>query len=120
MPEIRINDTITLSATPRLENGGPATVENLIWSSSDESILKLKVTNSDGTASFKGVSSGEVEVFAEADADLGAGVSNIRSGYKIVVKQPMATGLDIAVLSIAPPEPEGEIEIEKKPDLGDK
>jgi len=83
MPEIKIGDRLTLKAQPKLADGQPAVVESLTWETSDDSILELTV---------------------EADADLGAGVVSIRSGMKITVKQDMATGIAISVVSVAPPE----------------
>ena len=104
MPEIRIGDRITLSAKPKLDDGQPATVESMTWETGDESILELTSVNPDGTALFTAIAQGDVEVSVEADADMGTGVTSIRSGFKITVKEPQATGIDIAVVSVAPPE----------------
>ena len=119
MPEIRIGDRITLSAKPRLDGGQEATVEGMTWETGDESILELTSVNQDGTALFTAVAQGEVEISVEADADLGSNVTSIRSGFKITVKEPQATGIDIAVVSVAPPII---VPIIKKPgsDLDDK
>ena len=115
MPELRIGDRITLSATPRLDTGEEAKVENLTWETWNDSILELTQVNPDGTAMFTALAVGDVEVSCEADADLGKEVKNIRAGFKITVKEPMATGLEIAVVSVAPPEIAPEIK--KKPNL---
>lgn len=118
MPEIRIGDRLTLKAQPKLADGQPAVVESLTWETSDDSILELTSVNPDGTALFTGVSPGDAELMVEADADLGAGVVSIRSGIKITVKQDMATGIAISVVSVAPPEIAPEIK--KRPGDGSK
>jgi len=106
MPEIKIGDRLTLKAQPKL------------WETSDDSVVELTSVNPDGTALFTGVSPGDAELMVEADADLGAGVVSIRSGMKITVKQDMATGIDISVVSLAPPEVAPEIK--KRPGDGSK
>jgi len=104
MPEIKIGDRLTLKAQPKLADGQPAVVESMTWETSDDSVVELTSVNPDGTALFTGVSPGDAELMVEADADLGAGVVSIRSGMKITVKQDMATGIAISVVSVAPPE----------------
>ena len=115
MPELRIGDRITLKAKPKLDTGEEAKVESYHWETSDNSVLEITNANPDGTAEFTALSQGDVEVSCEADADLGKEVKNIRAGFKITVKEPMATGLEIAVVSVAPPEIAPEIK--KKPNL---
>lgn len=118
MPEIKIGDRLTLKAQPKLADGQPAVVESMTWETSDDSVVELTSVNPDGTALFTGVSPGDAELMVEADADLGAGVVSIRSGMKITVKQDMATGIDISVVSLAPPEVAPEIK--KRPGDGSK
>ena len=118
MPEIKIGDRLTLKAQPKLDNGQPAVVESMTWETSDDSVVELTSVNPDGTALFTGVSPGDAELMVEADADLGAGVVSIRSGMKITVKQDMATGIAISVVSVAPPEVAPEIK--KRPGDGSK
>jgi hypothetical protein len=68
--------------------GHPAAVDgDVVWSSSDDTICSVTVAPTDSTKArlLSGVNLGNAQISATADADLGAGVSQIITPFDVSV-----------------------------------
>jgi hypothetical protein len=82
------NASTTVSVTFTNANGMPAKVDGQVsWESSDPNIASVTADAADSTKAVvkAGPSAGEAEIFATADADLGAGVSEIEAATTVTV-----------------------------------
>jgi hypothetical protein len=112
MISMKLGETISLRAKPKLDDGTDAAVQGLLWGTSDEKVISLQYIDKDGTGLFLAESVGTAEIYAEADADLSEGVAPLKAGISVQVVEPQATGMEISVVSISKEPP---YEIKKKP-----
>lgn len=88
---------VQLSINPVTAAGNPAKVDDLpVWTSSDEDIITLEVSEDGMSAWAKTVGNlGSVQLTAKADADLGEGIREIVAVLDIKVKAAEAVALSI-------------------------
>jgi len=76
--DLRDDQKVDLSIQPVDKKGKPALVDGVpAWASSDETVITLTVAADGLSASAAGVAPGAARVTVTADADLGAGVTDI-------------------------------------------
>ncbi len=89
---------VSLAIAPKSAAGNPAPVDGVpTWSSSDESVLVLTVSDDGLSAEAETTGKlGTAQVNVSADADLGDGVKTIAGVLDIEVKASEAVTLDIS------------------------
>ena len=114
--QLKVGQSVKLTANPRLADGSPASVDGGYDWSADSTAVTVD-TIGGPECIITGVLPGSVAVSVTVDADLGEGVREIRSGVAIAVVQAEATSLDISIGAI---EDADAFEIKKRPTLEPK
>ena len=115
--QLKIGQSVKLTANPKLPDGTLAEIDGGFDWSADSSAVTVE-TDGGPEATITAVTPGSVAVSVTIDADLGQGVREIHSGVSIMVIQSQANSLDISIGAIVDPEPP--IEIKKKPSIDEK
>lgn len=86
--------TLSISAVDR--KGKPASVDSIVFTSSDESVATVAADPSDASkATLKAVNAGTAQINVSADADLGDGVNTLTGTLDVTVVAGQAIALAI-------------------------
>lgn len=93
--------------------GNPADVQNVVWKTSDETVISIEPGEDDRHVTIVSHLVGEARLMVEADVDMGEGVE-LRQGEKAIAVTPgRAASLS---LELGTPEPKPTVEPEPTPE----
>lgn len=75
--------------------GNPASVENIVWATSDPTILTIEPAADNLSAVAVSHLVGQATVLVEADADLGEGVKTINGSLTVLVEAGQAASITV-------------------------
>lgn len=95
---ITADQVLPLSIDPtsiKDREGNPAQVENVVWLTSDATIITIEPAADNLSAVAVSHSVGEARVVVEADADLGDGVKTLSGNHSISVQAGQAASITV-------------------------
>jgi hypothetical protein len=94
--DLRDDQQVVLTIQPVDRKRKPAPVDGIpVWASSDETVITLEVAADGMSATARGVAPGAARVVVTADADLGAGVTDLTGTLEFNVTGGSAVAMEI-------------------------